>query len=445
MLKITTKDITYNSLETSQQVTHTILIAEQRGQKILLSHPNIFLYQKTRNSLRTSNRYASIISMFYRFLSTQPKFKGQELGAYHMLADNRDIMRWQVQRQVERLQKQSLSPTLETTFEDAKILLNFFDWLNTRGFLTNVDVVFKTWRANFRSTRMLNYIQTRSRMKIDSDNIRVLEKKSRQRQSDFLITDQEIELLLEAYTDPVYAVLFNLGLGTAMRPMDLVKFPLYGNGKNIHIMPYSEMDHTGPSMKYEVIGSKGNKDREIVINMDDLKALEDNYIIPYYSIRKKLYKKKYRHDCPPGILFLNKKGEPVTESMIASRTNDAKAKLLKQGKPFRDHITFYQNRHWWPTQHIIATFGDRLLTEPMEVLYAATSQAIIQQLGHEDIETTYKYYIDMARVIMMVHKGKTFDLIESPVQTIRGFVKDLDLPKDIAVGEPSDEGAEEAA
>jgi len=438
MLTITTKDITYNSIEISKEVTHTILIAQLRGQNILLSHPNFFLYHKTRSSLRTSKRYASVISMFYRFLSTQPKFKGKDLGVYHLLADNRDIMQWQVKRQVERVQKQSLSPTLETTFEDAKILLVFFNWLNQRGHLTNVDVILKTWRANFRNRRMLNYIQQRSHMKIDSDNIKILEKKSRQRQSNFLITNQEIELLLEAYADPVYPVLFNLALGTAMRPMDLVQFPLYGNGKNLHIMPYSEMDKFGRTTKYEVVNSKGNKDRSITINMDDLKALEENYIIPFYAARKKLYKNRYGHDCPPGILFLNKKGEPVTEAMISSRTNDAKKKLLKQGKPFRDHLTFYQTRHWWPTQHIIETFGDRLLTEPMDVLYSATSEAIIQQLGHEDIETTYKYYIDMARVIMMVHKGRTLDLIQSPTHTVSGFMHKLQLPDDIAAGEATE-------
>ena len=194
------------------------------------------------------------------------------------------------------------------------------------------------------------------------------------------------------------------------------------------------MDKFARTTKYEVVNSKGNKDRGITINMDDLKALEENYIVPFYATRKKLYKKRYGHDCPPSILFLNKKGEPVTEAMISSRTNDAKEKLLKQGKPFRDHLTFYQTRHWWPTQHIIETFGDRLLTEPMDVLYSATSEAIIQQLGHEDIETTYKYYIDMARVIMMVHKGRTLDLIQSPTHTVSGFMYKLQLPDDIAAG-----------
>jgi len=439
MLSIRAKKISYNSVETSLNVTHCILIAQQNGQNILLSHPNLFLYQKTRQSIRTSLRYASIISMFYRFLSTLEKMKGKELGVYHMLADNKDIVQWQVHRQTERVNKQSLRPSLDTTLEDAKILMVFFNWLNTRGYLTNVNVQLKTWRANFRSRRMLNYIQAKSQFAIDADNIRVLEKKSRQRQSNFLITDQEIKLLLGAYTDPVYACLFNLALGTAMRPMDLVKFPYIGNGRNLHILPYSEMDKKSITTSYTVIESKGNKDRTINIHMDDLKALEDNYITPHYATRKKLYKKRYGQECPLHILFLNKKGDPVTESMIASRTNDAKQKLLDLGKEFRPHLTFYQSRHWWPTQHIINTFGERLLTDSLEVLYLATAQAIINQLGHEDIETTYKYYVDMARVVMMVYKGHSLDLIQSPTHTVTGFIEQLGLPKDIAAGDETDD------
>lgn len=432
MLPITIREITYNSVETTKTVSHCILIAERGGKHVLLTHPNLFLYKKTQSSLSTSRRYASIVSMFYRFLSTQSKMKGKELGVYHHLVDNRDIMLWQVQRQVDRLEGQSIKPNSETIYEDAKILLGYFHWLNEQGFMTNVQVGLRTWRANFKSKRMLSYIQVKAKVKIDANNIRVLDKKSRQRQSDFLITEGEIKLLLESYVDPVYRCIFNLALGTAMRPMDLVKFPFIGNRDNKHILSYSEMDNGHKTTSYTVYESKGNKDRKIVINMEDLKALEEHYITPYYGERKKLYKKKYGHSCPPDILFLNKKGEPVTEKMIASRTNDAKKKSMKVDPTFRPHLTFYQTRHWWPTQHIIATFGERLLTENLEVMYLATAQAIQNQMGHEDIETTYKHYIDMARVIMMVHRGHSLDLIKAPALSVGQFITSLSLPTGIA-------------
>lgn len=442
MLTIKSKEATYSD-EMSLTVSHCILIAEQNEQKILLSHPNLFLYKITRASIKTSIRYANIISMFYRFLSTQEKMAGKELGVYHMLADNKDIMLWQVQRQIDRVDKQSLRPSSETIYEDAKVLLVYFKWLNDHGYLTNVQVTLKSWRANFRSRRMLNYVQLMARNKIDASNIRVLDKRSRQRKSNFLITDPEIKLLLEHYSDPVYSAMFNLALGTAMRPMDLVKFPYIGNDDNTHILPYSEMDTKRVTTSYTVYKSKGNKDRTINIHMDDLKALEENYIIPYYVTRKSLYKERYGKPCPPSILFLNKKGEPVDEDMIASRTNYAKSKINKTHPDFRMHLTFYQSRHWWPTQHIIATFGDRLLTDPLEALYLATAQVLKNQMGHDDVQTTYKHYVDMARIIMMLHKGRTFDLITSCAKTVSNFMHGLDLPGDVlgneAIGSVEDE------
>ncbi|MBW1245511.1 hypothetical protein I7860_02340 [Pseudomonas tolaasii] len=129
--------------------------------------------------------------------------KNVDLGQYHALADNKDICRWQVQRQLDRLERNSPKPSSETIFEDAKVLLIFFRWPNEHGYVTNVDVQTRTWRANFRSGRMLSYIDRIGTSKISSKNIRVLDKQSRQKKYDFLITDDEIKLLLQSYSDPV--------------------------------------------------------------------------------------------------------------------------------------------------------------------------------------------------------------------------------------------------
>lgn len=424
-LQIKTKQLTYNSVELGMEVTHCVLVAQRKNKQLLLSHPNLFLYKHTRSSIATSTRYATLISMFYRFLSTQPKMKNVDLEYYHALADNRDIRRWQVQRQLERLVKNSLKPSSETIFEDAKVLLNFFRWLNEHGYVTNVDVTTRTWRANFRSGRMLNYINRIGTSRINSNNIRVLDRQSRQKQYDFLITDDEIKLLLQSYSDPVYASIFLLALGTAMRPMDLVRFPYLGNADNKHIMPYSNMIKGNVTTQYTVYNSKGGKDREITIHMDDLKALEENYIIPHYGVRKQLYKKRFKQDCPPDVLFLTSRGIPVDVDRIASRTFDAKNNAAKIDKNFRSHINFYQTRHWWPTQYLIGFFGDRLLTENLEVLYLAAAQALTRQMGHEDVATTYKFYVSMARVLMFAHKGHALDLIRAPEHSVSSFIKNL--------------------
>lgn len=429
MLKINRKFITYNSVDIGSEVSHYILIAETINMSIMLSHPNLYLYHKTRSSRHTSIRYAGILSNFYIFLSTQEKMQDKDISTYHLLADNRDILRWQVQRQIERLERNSAKPSSESIFNDAQLLLNFFQWLHENKYQSNVDINLKSWRANFKNNRMLNYISSRAKFKIDASNIRVLDRKSRQKKFDFLISEMEIKALLESYVDPVYSILFCFALGTAMRPMDIVNFPFLGNADNKHILPFSEMKTQGETTNYTVYNSKGNKDRTIVIHMQELKALEDNYIIPFYARRKNLFKKRFGYDCPPHILFLNKNGIPVTPIMIAKRTNAAKALAMETTPGFRPHIDFYQARHWWPTQYLIVTFGEMLLTQATDALVLAVAQVITTQLGHEDIETTYKHYIDMARVIMLTHKGLALDLVNAHGRVAFNFTKLLQKPE----------------
>lgn len=419
MIEIKTLPIKYKSIDSLGIAEHYILkTVNASGKEMLLSHPNLFLYHETNDSLNTSKRYAAIISKFYSYLSTQDKFLKTDISKYHVIADNRDIRRWQIDRQTKRVEKQSVKPTSETIFEEARVLLNFFRWLLGVGYITNVSIQHKDWIANFKSKRMLNYIQKRAKTAIDSKNIQVLDKERRQSSSKSLITNQEIKALLNAYSDPVYSALLKLSLGTGMRPMELVQFPYIGNGKNKQIMPYSEMDKDNATVDYELIG-KGKKQRVIKVNIKDLKELDEQYIKKHYVERKKKYEKKFGVDCPPSVLFLTKSGSPVTSGKISRRSNDAKLKAMQNYPEFREKITFYEARHWWPTMFVIEFFKEKLLTESSEVLYVAFAEALKNNMGHEELETTYEYYIDMARLVYSAQQGSVHELLVSPKKSVQ--------------------------
>ncbi|OUR84744.1 DNA breaking-rejoining enzyme [Colwellia psychrerythraea] len=426
MLCIERRLICYRSIESNREMNHHILIANIDKKHVLLSHPNLFLSENARSSKCTSNRYSGVISMFYRFLSTQKKYESIDVSLYHVLSDNRDIKRWQVERQIMRVREQKDSPSSSTIFEDAKILLMFFKWVKDAGYITNVNIQLVNWVANFKNSNMLNYVRKKAKIKIDAKNITVLDKERRQKKVKTLITNMEIKTLIESYSDPVYGAMFKLSLGTAMRPMDLCGFPYLGNGSNKHILPYSDMSKGASAIvEYTVRASKGNKSRTIKINRADLKVLEKYYIKPYYSERADKYEEKYGKKCPPSILFLNKKGEPVTPSKVASRTNDAKVIAKNSYADFRDGVVFYDARHWWPTMFLVNFFKDRLLTESADVLYAAAAQVLIEQMGHEDIGTTYKYYVDLSRLVVMAHKGKVSELITEE-ESVGEFIERMD-------------------
>ena len=426
MIEIKTFPIKYKSIDSLGIAEHYILkTVNASGKEMLLSHPNLFLYHETNDSLNTSKRYAAIISKFYSYLSTQDKFLKIDISKYHVIADNRDIRRWQIDRQTKRVEKQSVKPTSETIFEEARVLLNFFKWLLGVGYITNVSIQHKDWIANFKSKRMLNYIQKRAKTAIDSKNIQVLDKERRQSSSKSLITNQEIKALLNAYSDPVYSALLKLSLGTGMRPMELVQFPYIGNGKNKQIIPYSEMDKDNATVDYELIG-KGKKQRVIKVNIKDLKELDEQYIKKHYVERKKKYKKKFGVDCPPSVLFLTKSGSPVTSGKISRRSNDAKLKAMQNYPEFREKITFYEARHWWPTMFVIEFFKEKLLTESSEFLYLAFADALKNNMGHEDLETTYEYYIDMARLVYSAQQGSVHELLLSPKKSVQEKLDEMD-------------------
>lgn len=426
MIEIKTFPIKYKSIDSLGIAEHYILkTVNASGKEMLLSHPNLFLYHETNDSLNTSKRYAAIISKFYSYLSTQDKFLKIDISKYHVIADNRDIRRWQIDRQTKRVEKQSIKPTSETIFEEARVLLNFFRWLLGVGYITNVSIQHKNWIANFKSKRMLNYIQKRAKTAIDSKNIQVLDKERRQSSSKSLITNQEIKALLNAYSDPVYSALLKLSLGTGMRPMELVQFPYIGNGKNKQIMPYSEMDKDNATVDYELIG-KGKKQRVIKVNIKDLKELDEQYIKKHYVERKKKYKKKFGVDCPPSVLFLTKSGSPVTPGKISRRSNDAKLKAMQNYPEFREKITFYEARHWWPTMFVIEFFKEKLLTESSEFLYVAFAEALKNNMGHEELETTYEYYIDMARLVYSAQQGSVHELLISPKKSVQEKLDEMD-------------------
>ena len=55
--------------------------------------------------------------------------------------------------------------------------------------------------------------------------------------------------------------------------------------------------------------------------------------------------------------------------------------------------------------------GKDLLNPISDVLDAAFAQVLVNQMGHGDIRTTYKHYLDFARVLVITQQGRLNDII----------------------------------
>lgn len=411
--------IDYRSIDFNNNVEHYVIMAEYGTKHLLLSMPNLYLYEKTRSSALSSKRYATLITKFYRFISTLPRFKGISPGDYHSHITNKDLRHWQIHRQEQRVTHKKIRPSSATIFNDACVVLIFFRWLHDRGVATGVKIYLKTWVANFKDRRLLSYIEKRARSVLDKNAIKVLDRQARQKKPKTLISKQDIHTLIESYPDSVYKCLFKFALATAMRPMELVEFPYMGNGKNRHILPYSEMDKNAKTFKYEVLG-KGSKHRDIIIPAYALDILDSEYIKTEYPLRAKLYESKFGRKCPLSILFLTNEGIPVRAKMISEATNYAKRLAVVKDSQFNISNIFYHTRKWWPTLMMIQHHnGDGILQKNAEVLDLALAETLMNQLGHEDFLTTYNHYLVIGRYLVLANKGITHETIHE--KTINVF------------------------
>ncbi|VVP13936.1 hypothetical protein PS900_03491 [Pseudomonas fluorescens] len=423
MISILRRQLTYPDVFSPGKArTHYVLIAKVKRKMIMLSHPNLYLLDVS-SSMATSNKYSNIISKFFRYLSTLDKYLEISVSSYHSLVDNEDIKGWQIQREIDRVAKQSKRPSTETIVDDGKVIYKFFEWLSKKKYPSCVNFQYTTWQPNFKDEQLLAHIKREALRTLDGRGVRALDREVSQNKSYSLPTNHEMKSLMLGYADPVYAAIFKLSLGTAMRPMELCEFPYLGNGENSHIMPFENMNFDSEVLEYQISKSKGGKSRKIAIHKLDLKALDDHYIKKYYAPRAELYEKRFGTRCPPSILFLSSRGIPITPTMISRRTVAARERAQKLDPSIRQSVRFYDARHWWPTIFLIRRFKKGLLGQMSEVRDAAAMQVIKDQMGHAHLITTYNHYLDLARVVMLAHEGFVHELVTNPSKNIERYLE----------------------
>lgn len=385
-----------------QEVRHYILFINFKGESVLLSEINLYLLEVTKRSIQTSNRYSRVLQKFLQWLIDIQLNKPVEIGKEWLLANNELLKKWQVHRSSERLREQSLKPTSETIFNEAMLVTQCYQWLNSAGYQTSVRPALKSWKPS-KKDMLLPYVDGGEKHIIDGRSIAVLDKESRQNRNKCLISDEQIKLLLSSYTDPVYSCLFNLSLATALRPHECVTWPYIGVGQNNHIRPWKDMEgKVGEKFTFTLLG-KGLKQREINISSKDWATISNAWM-PLYIERRKLYKKKHNRECPIDILWLTKKGEPVTEKMIADATFYA-----RKAHPSLERVEFYDARRWWATMFVIELLGQDLWKEVG--LHAAAEEVLRNQMGHSNVGTTYEHYVKLARSYLATQKGLVNEII----------------------------------
>lgn len=388
---------------------HHIMFVNEKDSIILLSAVNLYLKEKCCKSIHSSKRYTSIFLKFFRYIINNTD-KEKLNALFWRSVTEEDIRMWQGFRVTQRDNSRKIKPSDDTIFNDASLMFSFYTWAKRKNFPILINATSVSWKYNYRDNSKLRSNKNMlSGNSPETGNIDIGKKSNRnwtkfKRSQVTIMSNDDIKSLISSYSDIVYSAMFMYALSTGLRADGACQTPYIGYGENSHIRTYPEILNTIKPIgnngikifNFRVI-EKGNKPREVKVNLSAWKAVCELYY-PYYAERRAKYIKNNPSGNPDHHFFLTKNGTPVTPSMIASATNYAKRKINGFKWSFRN------SRDWYATNFIIQSLTDEQIKNHFYNI--AVDEALQAQLGHNDYKTTYYYYIRVASIISQLQSGK---------------------------------------
>ena len=216
------------------------------------------------------------------------------------------------------------------------------------------------------------------------------------------VTEKNHKAALGLLDDIVYRVIATIIRVTGLRPRDLFQLPYRGKGVNSGFVPFDIHD-LPPDLDEKDIHfyfrSKG-KDRSIEFPGVLWRVICEVYI-PYRRARAELYYKKHGISPRNDQLFLSEEGRVVNAYML--RYNFAKVVRKARTTCAESEKHTFTGRGYTPRmlRHSCATYfvyehlkkfnqlGKPYRYDP------AVDEKLRRMLGHNDVETTYKYYVHL--------------------------------------------------
>lgn len=216
------------------------------------------------------------------------------------------------------------------------------------------------------------------------------------------VTVRNHKIALSLMDDCVYQIIATIIWTIGLRPRDLFQLPYRGKDQNRNLIPYdaddlpSDLDHQEITFWFR---SKG-KHRSIEFPGLLWRVICERYI-PLRRVRAELYFKKHRISPSNDTLFLTGDGEIVDNNKL--RYAFAKAVTKSRSLPSDALGDKFTGSKYTPRmlRHSCATYfiyehlkQQNLLGKPYRY-DPSVDEKLRRMLGHEDIETTYKYYVHL--------------------------------------------------
>jgi integrase len=192
--------------------------------------------------------------------------------------------------------------------------------------------------------------------------------------------------------DPVYAVMAATMLQTFLRIGGVMQFPKGPTQRNPGWLTLDEMKDRGQVWQRLSYRKKGGGIGTCIVHKETLQVIYDEYLSEHYNEYNNLFITKYcqkKHAAKKGITasdsftWLNKHGTPVSIRLLQQAFERAPKAL---GFDVHTHMM----RHTGATQ-MLYRWGKENNIEVTEAIATDIHSWLKLQLGHADMETTYRY------------------------------------------------------
>lgn len=294
-------------------------------------------------------------------------------------------------------------PLQSTTEDSAYRIVGFYDWASRAGYSHYLDIDTEEIEIRLKDQALLAHISGGvQRRKLDF-NLPSGRPAYFHTEVEKFVTQQDYVVALQLLSDPVFRIIAAVIRTTGMRPKELLQIPYLGAKENSGFVPYDD-DLVPHDLDDQVIDffcrSKG-KNRRIKFPGILWRMICEKYV-PMRRERAELFRKRTGVSPRNSVLFLTADGYAVDYEILRYHFNQVVVRsdlnrsvgcgLVYARRKFTPRML----RHSCATYFIFESLRKGNLIGKSFVYDAAVDEDLRDLMGHNDVKTSYEYYVHLA-------------------------------------------------
>lgn len=353
--------------------------------------------KRRSGSKKTADRYSGILARYLQWLDDSG------YGSHAWASIDKDIFGQYVAHLQSVIGPTGDVPSRESVLDYVSRVIDFYVWARREKYKHFLEIEMRDVEVFARKNQLLlAHVSNSTIRKIPKIEVRPGPAKKVESEVNKLVSQNEYEVALSLMDDLVYVFMAVIVRVTAVRPKELLQLPYRGKDKNSAFIPYDADCIPGDLAEedlYFYCESKG-KNRCIKFPGALWVAICQKYL-PLRRQRALLYRKREGVSPPNTALFLTERGYIVDYSTLY-RAFDKVAETAKAYRLAGREVGYTKAkfgarmlRHTCATYFVIDAMRRRNRLGKAYIYDVTIDNDLRDLLGHEDVETTYKYYVHL--------------------------------------------------